>query len=171
VAAVAAASLAVAGSLVWAGTAGEPQTRGTAEAPPTVAVPAPLSSVAAAPPVVATSSRAVPVPKPMQEIRQAGCSARFDITNVWNDGAQVLVTVHNDRPTRLSGWVVSWKLPAENDIRQLWSGALSRQGPTVAVRDLGWNALLEPDASASFGFILDVPSGTPGRPALTCRQT
>ncbi|MEQ0558503.1 serine/threonine-protein kinase [Amycolatopsis sp. NEAU-NG30] len=171
VAAVAAASLVVAGSLVWAGTAGEPQTRGTAEVPPAVAVPAPLSSVTAAPPVVATSSRAVPVPKPMQEIRQAGCSARFDITNVWNDGAQVLVTVHNDRPTRLSGWVVSWKLPAENDIRQLWSGALSRQGPTVAVRDLGWNALLEPDASASFGFILDVPSGTPGRPQLTCRQT
>jgi cellulase/cellobiase CelA1 len=107
----------------------------------------------------------------MREIRQAGCSARFEVTNAWNDGAQVLVTVHNDLPTRLTGWVVSWKLPAENDIRQLWSGELSRQGAIVAVSDLGWNASLEPDASASFGLILDVPSGTPGRPDLTCRQS
>ncbi len=177
VAAAAAACLAVAGSLVWAGTRGEVQTTGTAEAPPalvtpTAVMPAPPSpsNVPAGSPS-ATSSRSVPAPRPMREIRQAGCSAHFEITNAWNDGAQVLVTVHNDRPTRLTGWVVSWELPAENDVRQLWSGTLSRQGATVAVRDLGWNALLEPDASASFGLILDVGSGTPSRPELTCRQS
>ncbi|MDX3192524.1 serine/threonine-protein kinase [Streptomyces sp. MN03-5084-2B] len=178
VAAVAAACLAVGGSLVWAGTGGQPQTRGTAAAPPAVVVvttgtpvPPPPPSVPSDVPAAATSTRIVPAPKPLREIRQSGCSAHFEITNVWNDGAQVLVTVHNDQPTRLTGWVVSWKLPAENDIRQLWSGTLSRQGPTVAVRDLGWNALLEPDASASFGLILDVGSGAPGRPDLSCRQS
>jgi len=178
--AAAAACLTVVGAVVWTGSDGTPEPQAASAHPPAVAIAGPSGVIAVPdgpvtvlprPSAVPPSSRAVPSPAPETNTGRSGCTAHFEITSVWTDGAQALVTVHNDRPTRMAGWVVSWKLPAENDIRQLWSGTLSRRGASVAVRDVGWNALLEPDGSASFGMILAVPSGTPGRSDLTCRQS
>ncbi|KDN19091.1 serine/threonine-protein kinase [Amycolatopsis rifamycinica] len=98
-----------------------------------------------------------------------GCTARYEVTNAWPGGAQAQVTVHNDRPTRLTGWTVTWVQPGGAGIRDLWNGTLSQTGSSVTVSDAGWNALVEPDGSASFGLNQDITAGGPAVPVLSCR--
>ncbi|QKV73410.1 protein kinase [Amycolatopsis sp. Hca4] len=98
----------------------------------------------------------------------SGCTARYEVTNAWPGGAQAQVTVHNDRPTRLTGWTVTWDQPDGAGIRDLWNGTLSQTGSAVTVTDAGWNALVEPDGSASFGLNQDITSGRAVVPVLSC---
>ncbi|WP_245589713.1 serine/threonine-protein kinase [Amycolatopsis balhimycina] len=100
---------------------------------------------------------------------QGGCTARYEVTSAWPDGAQAQVTVHNDRPARLSGWTVTWVLAAGTGIRDLWNGTLTQDGSSVTVTDAGWNALLEPGASASFGLNEIRTGGRGAVPVVSCR--
>ncbi len=97
-----------------------------------------------------------------------GCTARYEVTNAWPGGAQVQVTVHNDRQAPLTGWTVTWVLPGGVGIRDLWNGTLTRDGSAVTVTDAGWNASVEPGSSASFGLNEVIPAGTPAAPVLGC---
>ncbi|WP_206784977.1 serine/threonine-protein kinase [Amycolatopsis sp. MtRt-6] len=99
----------------------------------------------------------------------AGCTARYEVVSAWPGGAQAQVTVRNDRPTRLTGWIVTWVLPGGAGIRDLWNGTLTQRGSAVTVTDAGWNALVEPAGSASFGLNQDITAGLPAVPALSCR--
>ncbi|WP_410616949.1 protein kinase domain-containing protein [Amycolatopsis sp. lyj-109] len=108
-------------------------------------------------------------PPPPEPATPSGCTARYEITNVWPDGAQAQVTVHNDRPTRLTGWTVTWVQPGGSGIRDLWNGTLSQTGSSVTVTDAGWNALVEPDGSASFGLNQNTTAGRPAVPVLSCQ--
>jgi cellulase/cellobiase CelA1 len=81
----------------------------------------------------------------------------------------VQVTVHNGRTSRLTGWLVSWTLPTGTDIRDLWNGTLSRRGSTATVSDAGWNALLEENASTSFGLNEIRTADRVLLPVVTCR--
>lgn len=123
-------------------------------------------------PAPASTPAPEPAPRPARVTTQpppeGGCSARYQVTNSWPGGAQAEVTVHNDRPTRLAGWTVTWVLPGGTVIRDLWNGTVSRSGSTVTVTDAGWNALLEPDASASFGLTEDLTAGRPAVPVVSC---
>ena len=127
---------------------------------------APAVSLQAAPPSLGTPSRQTDLAAP-----RAGCTARYEVTNSWPGGAQVLVTVHNDQPARLAGWSVSWRLPAGTGIRELWNGTLTTSGSAVNVTDAGWNALLEGNASVSFGMNLALTTGRSEVPALKCRPS
>ena len=124
----------------------------------TTATPAPMAPTA---PASRRTAAAVPVARP-------GCTARYEVTTSWPGGAQVLVTVHNEQPARLSGWTVSWRLPPGTAIRDLWNGVFTANGPTVVVTDAGWNALLEEHASTTFGLNQNVTDGGGEVPVLTC---
>ena len=100
---------------------------------------------------------------------RAGCTAQYEVTNTWPGGAQATVTVHNDQTARLTGWTVTWQLPGGIDIRELWNGTITRNGSRVTVTDAGWNALVEANATTSFGLNQLVSTGSPGVPALSCR--
>lgn len=124
------------------------------------------TTTAASPPAAPRPSR---VFAPRETADAAGCSARYELTNSWPGGAQARVTVHNDRTSRLTGWVVSWTVPAGTDIRDLWNGTLARRGATATVGDAGWNALLDENASTSFG-LTEIRTADHGPlPVLTCR--
>jgi hypothetical protein len=126
----------------------------------TTTAPAPVP-----PPVRAPGASVAPEAPP-----RTGCTARFELTNFWPGGTQARITVHNDRPTRLTGWTVTWELPAGAGIRDVWNGTLTRTGPTVTVTDAGWNAVLAPDASVSFGLNQAGPAGEARIPVLGCRS-
>ncbi|WP_425304657.1 protein kinase domain-containing protein [Amycolatopsis vancoresmycina] len=167
--AVAGAAVCVTSACVAAGLAftGEPE---TTAAP----VERPPATVTADHTVSATTTAPAPPPSRITEApparpAAAGCTARFAVTNSWPGGAQAEVTVHNDRPTRLSGWTVTWAVPGGAVVRNLWNGTLTRAGSTVTVTDAGWNALVEPGASASFGLIQDLADGRAAVPVLACR--
>jgi len=116
-----------------------------------------------------SARRSTPPAPPAPLGDTAGCTARYEITNTWPGGSQAQVTVHNDRPRRLTGWTVTWVQPGGAGIRDLWNGTLNQIGSAVTVTDAGWNALVEPDGSASFGLNQDVTSGHPAVPVLNCR--
>jgi len=119
-----------------------------------------------APPPPGPPSRRPASPAP---VHRAGCTARYEVTSSWPGGAQATVTVHNDQPTRLTGWVVTWNLPGGTDVRDLWNGTITRQGSRVTVTDAGWNALIEATATTSFGLNQLITTGGPEVPVLSCR--
>ncbi len=131
------------------------------------------------PPTTVTADRTVrstttaPAPLPARGSDgpvAAGCTARYEVTGTWPGGGQAQVTVHNDGPARLTGWTVTWVLPGGTGIRDLWNGTLARAGSAVSVTDAGWNALVEPGGSVSFGLNLTTTAGRPAVPVLGCRS-
>ncbi|AEK41742.1 serine/threonine protein kinase [Amycolatopsis mediterranei S699] len=139
--------------------------------PTTITADHTVSSTTTAPAPVPARASEVPSRRstPAAPPAAAGCTARYEVTNAWPGGAQAQVTVHNDRPTRLTGWTVTWVQPGGAGIRDLWNGTLSQAGSSVTVTDAGWNALVEPDGSASFGLNQDITDGRAVVPALDCR--
>ncbi|SEC51798.1 Serine/threonine protein kinase [Amycolatopsis tolypomycina] len=148
----------------------------------------PPTTVTADRTVRSTTTAAVPVPahpsdgparhptaaepsEPAEPLVAGGCTARYEVTNSWPGGAQAQVTVHNDRPTRLTGWTVTWVLPGGAGIRDLWNGTLTQRGSAVTVTDAGWNALVEPAGSATFGLNQELTAGAPAVPVLSCRTS
>ncbi|PXY34019.1 protein kinase domain-containing protein [Prauserella flavalba] len=108
-------------------------------------------------PAVTTSASADP-----------GCSARYVVTNSWPGGYQAEVTVRGAGAEQLTGWAVTWELPAGHRVEQVWNGALSRDGSTVTVRSADWNTVVRPGDSASFGFIGAAESDGSAEPGLVC---
>ncbi|MEV6878057.1 serine/threonine-protein kinase [Amycolatopsis sp. NPDC051128] len=125
---------------------------------------------------VHATTTATPAPAPRRTASavpsaRSGCTARYEVTTSWPGGAQVQVTVHNEQPARLGGWVVSWVLPPGTDIRDLWNGTFVENGSTVVVTDAGWNALLEGHATTTFGLNQNVTNSGGEVPVLTCRPS
>lgn len=92
------------------------------------------SAAGALPPATSQTSAppsTTPTPEP-------GCAANYEVTNSWPDGYQVEVTVRNDDGRGLTGWAVSWQLPAGDTINTVWNGTLLRDGSTVTVTNAGY---------------------------------
>ena len=65
----------------------------------------------------------------------------------------------------VTGWQVSWTFGGGQTLSQVWGGTSAASGSSVTVRNEAWNGRLQPNATASFGFIA---SGATTTPALTC---
>jgi hypothetical protein len=129
----------------------------------------PDATPVAAPVPSATPSPAPANPPPTTPA-DLGCAARYEVTNSWPGGYQVLVTVRNDRGAGLSGWRVRWTLPAGHRITGLWNGTFTVDGSTVTVENAAWNAKLDAEATTTFGLIALTQNGSgDARPAVTCR--
>jgi serine/threonine protein kinase len=110
------------------------------------------------------STTTTPTPEP-------GCTANYEVTNSWPNGYQVEVTVRNDDGRGLTGWTVSWQLPAGHTINNLWNGTLAQKGSTVTVTSAGYNAVLAANGTATFGYIATTSGDGPARPAVTCTRS
>ncbi|GAA4607703.1 poly(3-hydroxybutyrate) depolymerase [Actinoplanes octamycinicus] len=95
-----------------------------------------------------------------------GCAAAFRVTNSWPGGFQAEVTVTNGGPAAITGWRVSWALPAGQSIGQVWNGTLTTGGGTATVTNAAYNGSLAPGAGTSFGLIAN--GGPATAPSLTC---
>jgi cellulase/cellobiase CelA1 len=94
--------------------------------------------------------------------------ASFEIAGSWPDGYNADVTVRNDGPEQLTGWVVTWTMPDGHEIRNLWNGVKSGQGNAITVRNEGWNATVPPGGSTTFGMTIDAQDDTRETPPLQC---
>jgi hypothetical protein len=130
------------------------------------AAPATPSHLAAPVPVPTTSASASAEPAAEDS---TGCDASYRVTQTWQGGYQVLVTVRNVEGTSLHGWVVRWMQPAGHRIGDLWNGTLQQYGESVAVANAQWNAVVKADGSTDFGLIGTATGGSPAPPALTCQ--
>ncbi|WP_298175715.1 protein kinase [Saccharomonospora sp.] len=96
------------------------------------------------------------------------CLAELQVTNRWPGGYQGEVTVVPENGG-IVGWKVHWELPEGHTVSEVWNGTPSRNGTTMYVHDAGWNAAVEQDTTATFGFVARTrPGAEPSDPTLNC---
>jgi lysophospholipase L1-like esterase len=96
-----------------------------------------------------------------------GCTATYRVINQWGDGFQGEVTVRNGRTTPTSAWTASFNFANGQRITQSWNAVVAQQATTVTARNENWNGTLQPNATASFGFVAS-SSATNTPPAVSC---
>ncbi|WP_237105342.1 endo-1,4-beta-xylanase [Nonomuraea sp. MG754425] len=99
-----------------------------------------------------------------------GCAAVGTVQNQWNNGYVVQpVTVTNSGSSAITGWTVTFTLPAGHTLAGSWNATLTTSGQTVTARNAGYNGNLAAGASTSFGFQVTRPSGDTQTPSgYTC---
>ncbi|WP_347331106.1 cellulose binding domain-containing protein [Marinimicrobium locisalis] len=70
----------------------------------------------------------------------------------WGGGYQLEVGVTNTSASAISSWAVEMIFDEAPQITSHWNVELSTSGNTVTATDVGWNGVLQPDQSASFGL-------------------
>ncbi len=98
------------------------------------------------------------------------CTATGTVQNQWSTGYVVQpVTVTNTGTSAISGWTVTFTLPAGHQLTGSWNASVSVSGQTVTARNAGYNGNLAPNASTSFGFQVSRPNGNTQTPSgYTC---
>lgn len=121
-------------------------------------------TAAAAPPPTAHTRHIPPPTTPPTE----ACVADYTVTNSWPGGFQAQVTITNASGTALNGWQVTWSLPDGQTITNIWNGALTQQGSSVTVANLGYNATMTAAGSTTFGFLGGLSGTAPAQPVVHC---
>ncbi|MEU6714838.1 endo-1,4-beta-xylanase [Nonomuraea sp. NPDC046802] len=89
-----------------------------------------------------------------------GCTATGTVQNQWANGYVVQpVTVTNAGTSAISGWTVTFTLPAGHTLSGSWNATLTASGQTITARNLSYNGNLGPNASTTFGFQVTRPNG------------
>ncbi|MEV4806248.1 PHB depolymerase family esterase [Nonomuraea sp. NPDC049421] len=99
------------------------------------------------------------------------CSAVPAVQSQWGTGYVIQpLTVTNTGTSTMTGWTVTFTLPAGHTLTGSWNGTVSTSGRTVTVRNVGHNGTLAPGASTgSFGFQATRPNGDTALPSgYTC---
>ena len=126
------------------------------------------STETATPPATSSTTSA---PKPQQPIvDNPSCAASYEVVDSWPNGYNVEVTVRNDGERDLDGWQVRWLLPAGHQIGQLWSGALTRAGTEMTVRNLDWNVKVPAGGETTFGFTANTEANDRPVPDINCQS-
>ena len=90
------------------------------------------------------------------------CHVGFTVTNAWNTGFQVALSIQNTGTVALNGWTLTWTFPGSQVVTQLWNGAATQTGTSVSVTNLSYNAGIAPSASYNdAGFTANGTSGVP----------
>jgi cellulose 1,4-beta-cellobiosidase len=81
------------------------------------------------------------------------CHIGYTITNQWNTGFQVGITINNTSTTQISGWTLTWAFPNGQAVTQLWNGIETQSGANVTVTNEPYNANIPAGGSYSaMGF-------------------
>ncbi|WP_052700535.1 cellulose binding domain-containing protein [Methylocucumis oryzae] len=90
------------------------------------------------------------------------CSASYVISGQSDSAFTGTVTVKNSG-SDLQGWQISWKMPGNQTINNLWNGVVQQSGNAVTVGNASWNRLIASDATIELGFSANY-SGTNAPP-------
>ena len=94
-----------------------------------------------------------------------GCSVDASVQSQWGSGYVAQATVTNTGSSAITGWTVTFTLPAGHRITGHWNADISVSGQTVTARNVSYNGDLGPDASTSFGFQASRPDGQTSLPS------
>ena len=100
-----------------------------------------------------------------------GCSATLTLQTGWGGGYVMQpVTVTNTGTSSISGWTVTFTLPAGHAITNSWNATVTVSGQTVTARGIaGQTANLGAGASANWGFQATRPTSDNSLPSgATC---
>lgn len=68
------------------------------------------------------------------------CKIGYTITNQWNTGFQVSLSINNTSTTALNGWSLTWSFADGQTISELWTGQETQSGADVTVNNLSYDA-------------------------------
>ncbi|GAA3273909.1 endo-1,4-beta-xylanase [Dactylosporangium vinaceum] len=121
----------------------------------------PVSSPPASSPPVSSPPVSSPPPSSPPVTGQPGtCTAAFRMVNTWGGGYQGEVTVANGGSTALNGWTVRLTLAGGQTIANVWNGVNTGTSGTVSVRNADYNGTLGPNATTTFGFLVNGSTNT-----------
>lgn len=106
-----------------------------------IAIVAAASSVLAAAAVITAG----------QASAAAGCQVKYTISSQWPGGFGAAVDVTN-LGDPISGWSLVFSFTAGQSVTQLWNGSVTQAGPSVTVKNVGYNGNIPRNGVASFGF-------------------
>jgi endo-1,4-beta-xylanase len=120
------------------------------------------------PPVTPTGTPPVtPTGTPPGTGQPGACTATFRTASEWGGGFQGEVAVANNGAATLSGWTVRLTLAGGQTVTNVWNGINTGTSGTISVRNAAYNGSLGPNASTSFGFVVNgSTNAAPGD--LTC---
>ncbi|WP_329790850.1 cellulase family glycosylhydrolase [Lentzea sp. DG1S-22] len=80
-----------------------------------------------------------------------GCKVDYAVPSQWQGGftANVAVTNVGDR---VDGWRLTWTWPSGQKVTQAWNATVTSSGAEATAVNVGYNAVIEPNAKVSFGF-------------------
>jgi len=93
---------------------------------------------------------------PLEASYQAGAN--------WGTGYSGQYTITNGGSAPVTGWTLSFTLPAGTAITSLWDGSYTNKTGQVTVTNDSWDATIAPGGTATVGFEAE-SSGTAGQPA------
>ncbi|BCJ73377.1 hypothetical protein CS0771_29210 [Catellatospora sp. IY07-71] len=99
-----------------------------------------------------------------------GCGATATVQTQWQTGYVIEpVRVTNSGTSAISGWTVTFTLPAGHTVTGSWNATLTTSGQTVTARNAAYNGSLGAGASTTFGFQVSRPNGdTATASGFTC---
>lgn len=90
------------------------------------------------------------------------CHVVYSIVNQWNTGFQVAFTIANTGTTALTSWTLAWSFPGNQQIANLWNGAVTQSGTSVTVNNLSYNGNIPAGGSyTDMGFVANGAAATP----------
>lgn len=93
----------------------------------------------------------------------------YTITNAWNNGQNINVTITNTGTKTIEGWMLAYD-DFCGSISNIWDAKTAQTDfGHEYVRNAGHNANIEPGQSKSFGYSLDNPTGVPNSLTL-CQE-
>lgn len=113
---------------------------------------------------------------PPEPVTAGGCTATYRVTTTWeSEGrawyqAELVVTAG---PAGVSGWAVSWVLPAGKNITAVWNAQLGTSGSSVTAENMSYNGTLRAGETATFGLQGTAPTPEVARAVheVGCAQT
>lgn len=94
------------------------------------------------------------------------CTVTYQASS-WSTGMSVNVKVKNTGTSSVTGWSLSFTLPAGQRLEQGWSATWSQTGQVVTATGAQWNGTLAPGASVDVGFNGTHTGGTGSPTAFT----
>ncbi|MFJ8073157.1 glycosyl hydrolase family 18 protein [Streptomyces sp. NPDC096176] len=79
-------------------------------------------------------------------------TATYAKTSDWGSGFEGKWTVKNTGTTTINSWTVEWDFPSGTRVTSAWDATVTSSGDHWTAKNNGWNGILAPGASVSFGF-------------------
>jgi len=74
------------------------------------------------------------------------------VKSEWQGGFTSNVTVANTGSSSINGWSLGFSFPGDQHITSAWSATVNQSGNAVTATNAGYNAMIPPGGSTSFGF-------------------
>jgi endoglucanase len=111
-----------------------------------------------------TCSGTLPPPPPPPPPTTSSCTVGWSV-NDWGNAFVASLTVTNNGTAAINGWKLAWAFGGNQQITNLWNGALTQSGQSVTVADAGYNSGIPAGGKVDLGFQAAY-SGTNAKPGV-----